>query len=106
MGKIYTTLLMCKPENIPMISEKPSDPKLLMTCKLDCSQISRLCSDNARIVYSNASCIGNYNKTSLHQTKNIQKISTYLKTSVTESSLSLSESKEDSEKNDAIVVNI
>ena len=52
MTRIYTTLKMCKPSDIDMVSEtKPKDSNLLLKWKLDCLELSKQCCDNAKLIF-------------------------------------------------------
>ena len=79
MTRIYTTLKMCKPSDIDMVSEtKPKDSDLLLQWKLDCMVLSKQCYENAKLIFEATKCSGNFTRTSLYTKKHIEIMEAYV----------------------------
>ena len=71
---------MCIPEDIEMVSEiKPTNSEMRLKWKLECMNVSKLCGQNAKKVFLNSNCKGNFVKTSLNNNANIKAMNEYIK---------------------------
>lgn len=78
--KIYSTLKMCIPEDIEMVSEiKPTNSEMRLQWKLECMNVSKLCGQNAKKVFFASKCNGNFTKTCLNNNANINAMNEYIK---------------------------
>ena len=79
MSNTFKFLKRCKPEDIEMVSiDKPNDKTKLMAWKLDLENVSKKCCENARKIFVDTKCTGNFNRTGLQSVKNYKPIDTYL----------------------------
>ena len=58
--------------------EKPNDKTKLMEWKMDLEVLSKKCCENARKIYVEAKCHGNFNRTGIQSAKNYKLIDAFL----------------------------
>ena len=79
LTRIYTTLKMCIPDDIEMVSEiKPKNAEKRLKWKLECMEVSKRCAQNAQKIFFDSKCNGNFMKSALHNTKIIKEMKKYL----------------------------
>ena len=90
-----------------MVTEtKPQESNMLLKWKMDCMDVSKKCCENAKIIFQNSKCSGNFNKTCLQSNKNIIQMEKYLQDSKVSETESVSESIQNGVANEENVVNV
>ena len=75
---------MCIPAHVQMVSiTKPKDAEMRLKWKLECMNVSKECGKNAKKVFSESKCQGNFVKSKLHEKQVIDKMRMYLNGSKT-----------------------
>ena len=75
---------MCIPAHVQMVSiTKPKDAEMRLKWKLECMNVSKECGRNAKKIFSESKCQGNFVKSKLHKKQVIDKMSMYLNRSKT-----------------------
>ena len=75
---LYNMLITCLPDGVPCVCDRPTVTEELIQWKIECQELSKKCAVNARKIYEDAGCSGNFTKSALCNKQNNMMMNKYI----------------------------